>query len=83
MQGSKHPLPQWNQKANQLRKIRGARRRLQRELALVNELAAVQSVPTRGRPVMAVLQDLEAIVEELPSSSPTFMDYEQVRHKNR
>lgn len=32
---------------------------------------------------MAVLQDLEAIVEELPSSSPTFMDYEQVRHKNR
>jgi len=80
---SKHALPQWPQKANHLKKIRGVRRRIQRELALVNELAAVQSVPTRGRSVLAVLQDLEMLAEELPSTSPTFADYEQIRNTNR
>ena len=78
---SKHRLPEWPQKANHLRAIRGLRRKLLREIHLVNELAAESSVPTRGRSVLRVLDDLEFLAQEMPSSSPSFVDYQAIRKK--
>ena len=78
---SKHPLPAWPQKANHLRAIRGLRRKLLREIRLVNELAEQSHVPTKGRSVLQVLDDLEFLAQEMPSSSPTFVDYQAIRNK--
>lgn len=78
-QPSKHPLPEWPQKANHLRRVQGIRRRLLKELRLIDRLAGVQSVPTRGRSVLAVLDDLEMLAEELPSSSPSFVEYRRIK----
>ena len=73
-QKSKYLLPQWPQKENQLRKVRGLRRRLLLELQSVNDLAKQLDVPTTCRPVMEVLSDIEWMIEQTPSHSPTYQE---------
>ena len=72
---SKYLLPEWPQKANQLRRVRGLRRRLLRELQLLNELAIQTMVPTADRPAFQVLDDIEWVMEQAPSSSPSYSEY--------
>ena len=71
--------PVWPQKANQLRRVDGVRRRLKNELKVVDQMAALLSVPTAGRPVMSVLSDIEYMINELPGYSPTFMELRNVK----
>jgi len=72
---SKYDLPKWNQKANELRRVRGVRDRLKKELNLLNSLAKQHGVPTEGRAAMDVLSDLEWLVNQATNSSPTYAEY--------
>lgn len=70
----KQMCPRWPQKPNQLKKVQGLRRRLKAELQLLNDLALRYQVPTAERSALQVLNDVEWVVEQTPSSSPTFSE---------
>lgn len=65
-------LPQWPQKANDLRKVQGIRRRILKDLSLLNQLCGNAGVPTRERSALQVLEELERVTREMPSYSPTY-----------
>jgi hypothetical protein len=67
-------LPVWPQKANKLRRVQALRIRLRKELELLNDLASEHRVPTDGRAAFQVLDDLEWVIGELPSSSPHWVE---------
>ncbi len=70
----KHGLPRWPQKHNQLQRALGLRRRLLADLTLLNSLAEQYQVPTNDRSALQVLSDLEWVLRQTPSSSPTFQE---------
>jgi hypothetical protein len=65
-------LPQWPQKANQLRHVRGVRNRLENELRKLQKLAMATGTRTDGRSAFQVLSEVEAYFENQQSSSPTW-----------
>jgi len=69
-------LPHWPQKSNQLKRVNGLRRRLLRELELLNQMAEAEQVPTTDRPAFQVLDDIEWMIRQRPSSSPTYIEGE-------
>ena len=72
--GATPSLPQWPQKANQLRKVRGLRARLRNELAKLASLADQMGITTEGISAMQLLDEIEWYIEDQPGDSPTYTE---------
>lgn len=68
-------LPNWPQRANEMRRLAGIRNRLKKDLSLLNRLALQQSVKTYGRSALQVLSELEQKTSARPIDSPTYKEY--------
>jgi hypothetical protein len=54
--------------------IRGLRRRIQLEAERVAKLASEHGVPTEGRSILSVIDDIEWVIEQQPAGSAHFVE---------